>query len=99
MTDIFKDARNVWCTQHMKERDAHELKSMGCNERTQKRIMADIYGCQEQVLQQNGLADADDPEDFDAELQSLHSVWENLVPEFHSWFTKQRSEQFKTCLV
>ena len=49
MTDIFEEAQNVWCTQHMKERDAQKLKTMGCNERTQRRIMSDIYGCQEQI--------------------------------------------------
>jgi len=99
MTDIFVDAKNLWCTQHMKERDAQKLKSMGCNEKTQKRIMADIYGCQDQLLLENGLADADDPQDFDVKLASLKDVWERVAPGFHQWFAKHRSEQFKTCLV
>ena len=30
---------------------------------------------------------------------SLETVWESLVPGFHRWFTKHRSEQFKNCLV
>ena len=42
MTDIFEEAQNVWCTQHMKERDAQKLKTMGCNERTQRRILPRI---------------------------------------------------------
>ena len=93
MTDIFEEAQNVWCTQHMKERDAQKLKTMGCNERTQRRIMADIYGCQEQILLENGLAD------YEAKLASLKDVWDGLVPGFYEWFDKYRSEQFKICLI
>ncbi|RMX57773.1 hypothetical protein pdam_00006752 [Pocillopora damicornis] len=99
MTDILKDADNVWCTQHSQERDALKLKSLGANERSRNRIMTDIYGSQDDVLLHNGLADADDPEDFQIKLARLETVWESLVPGFHRWFTKHRSEQFKTCLV
>ena len=72
---------------------------MGCNERTQRRIMADIYGCQEQILLENGLADSEDPADYEAKLASLKDVWNGLVPGFYEWFDKHRSEQFKTCLI
>ncbi|XP_022809025.1 uncharacterized protein LOC111346004, partial [Stylophora pistillata] len=99
MTDVFQDAKNVWCTQHIKERDLLHLKSIGANEKTQKRILTDIYGCQQDILQQDGLADSDDEEDFDAKLQSLRPIWETLAPGFHSWFIKHRSEQFKSCLI
>ena len=61
--------------------------------------MTDIYGSQDDVLLHNGLADADDPEDFQIKLARLETVWESLVPGFHRWFTKHRSEQFKTWLV
>ncbi|PFX17680.1 hypothetical protein AWC38_SpisGene17985 [Stylophora pistillata] len=88
MTDVFQDAKNVWYTQHIKERDLHHLKSIGANEKTQKRILTDIYGCQQDILQQDGLADSDDEEDFDAKLQSLRPIWETLAPGFHSWFIK-----------
>ena len=37
MTDILKDADNVWCTQHSQERDALKLKSLGANERSRSR--------------------------------------------------------------
>lgn len=90
MTDIFVDAKNLWCTQHLKDRDAQKLKAMGCNEGTQKRIMADIYGCQQQLLLEMGLADADDPKDFDMNLDSLKEVWERVAPGFHQWFSKHR---------
>ena len=61
--------------------------------------MADIYGCQEQILLENGLADSEDPADYEAKLVSLKDVWESLVPGFHDGFDKHRSEQFKTCLI
>ena len=99
MTDIFRDADNVWCTQHSQERDAFKLKSLGAHERSRNRIMTDIYGSHDDILLQNGSADADDSEDFKIKLASLETVWESLVPGFHRWFTKHRSEQFKTCLV
>ena len=99
MTDIFRDVDNVWCTQHSQERDALKPKSLGANERSRNRIMTDIYGSHDDVLLQNSLVDADDSEDFQIKLASLETVWESLVPGFHRWFTKHRSEQFKTCLV
>ena len=74
MTDIFKDATNVWCTQHSQERDALKFKSLCTNERSRNRIMADIYGSQHDVLLENGLADAEDPEDFQIKLASLETV-------------------------
>ena len=74
MTDIFRDADNVWCTQHSQERDTLKLKSLGANERSRNRIMTDIYGSQDDVLLQNGLAEADDSEDFQIRLASLGTV-------------------------
>ena len=61
--------------------------------------MADIYGSQNSVLFQTGLADADDEEDFDIKFQSLESVWERKVTVFLDWFQRNRSQQFKDCLV
>ena len=99
MTDIFKDADKLWCTHHMQQRDLEKLKTLGCNQNTQSKILADIYGCQNEVLLQDGLADAEDEDDYDAKLASFKCVWEELAPGFHSWFDKNRSKLFKECLV
>jgi len=99
ITDIFKDAEKRWCTHHMQERDLHKLKTLGCNQKTQSKILADIYGCQNEVLLQDGLADADDEDDYDAKLKSFKAVWDDLVPRFHAWFDKNRSKLFKDCLT
>jgi hypothetical protein len=99
LCDVFRDAKKLWCTQHMQERDAHKLKTIGCNQRTQTRVMADIYGAQGDVLLQNGLADAEDENDFDVKLASLKPVWDEIAPGFHQWFKNHRSKMFKDCLV
>ena len=31
--DIFRGAKKLYCTQHMQERDAFKLQSMGCNQK------------------------------------------------------------------
>ena len=99
LSDIFHGAKRLWCTQHMQERDLHKLKCLGANQRTQARIMADIYGSQDEILLQNGLADADDESDFAAKLETLKPLWSDLVPGFHHWFESNRSKQFKDCLI
>lgn len=98
-TDVFQDAKTLYCTQHMQERDAFKLHSVGCNQRSKQRIMADIYGSQSDVLLQSGLADAEDEDDFDVKLDSLKSVWEKAAPGFHEWFRKNRAQQFKESLI
>ncbi len=97
--DIFKDAKQLFCTQHMQERDALKLQSLGCNKRSKQRIMADIYGSQTDILIQSGLADAEDEEDFNVKLESLKDSWEQKASGFHDWFKKNREQQIKGCLV
>ena len=98
MCDVFRDAKKLWCTQHMQERDAHKLKTIGCNHRTQKRVMADIYGTQDDVLLQNDQADADE-NDYDVKLASLKPVWDEIAPGFHQCFKNHKGKIFKDSLV
>ena len=58
------------------------------------KIVADIYFSQNEVLLQEGLADAVDKDDFKANLVSLKPA---LI--FHCWFEDNRSEIFIECLV
>lgn len=83
----------------MQEPDVHKLKTLGCTQRSQSRVMSDIHGMQDAVLLQNGLADAEDECDFDAELESLKPVWEEIAPGFDHRFKRNRSKLFKHCLV
>ena len=58
-----------------------------------------FYGTQFQTLQYHGLADADDAQDLRVKLDAIHDTWEDLVPDFHSWFIKKRVPLFEQCLI
>ena len=48
--DIFNVSSSLWCTQHIKGRDENQLRTLGCrNPNDISRILADIYGTQNQV--------------------------------------------------
>ena len=89
----------MWCTQHIENNDAEKLRSLGVNDKDRYRMMADIYGFQNEILLQNGLADAENVDDFKARLVSLQFVWDNIVKGFHHWFKQWRSEIFIECLI
>ena len=61
--------------------------------------MADICGWQNQVLLQEGLADAINKDDFKAKLTSLKPAWEIIAPGFHCWFEHDSPEIFIECIV
>ena len=61
--------------------------------------MADIYGSQNKVLLQDGLADAINSVDFQAKLSSLKPVWNGIVPGFHRWLEKNCAAIFMECLT
>ena len=69
------------------------------NNKNTGRILADIYGTQNEILLQNGLADSLDEEDFTTKLESLKDIWEEITPGFHEWFTTNRSKAFIECLT
>ena len=97
--DILPQAKHLWCTQHMQSADKEKLRSMNANRHTTDRIMSDIYGYQAGTVMQDGLADAIDATDLQIKLDSLRSIWEELIPGFHDWFKKNRVAKFESCLV
>ena len=97
--DTFRGARSLWCTQHLENGDVEKLRALGCNQRVISRIMSDIYGTQNEVFVENGLADAEDEDDFEVKLESLKPIWDESAPGFSTWFEKRRSSVFKECLV
>ena len=56
--------------------------------------MADIYGSQGGILLKSRLVDSYDEADFNVKLVSLVHIWDNLVPGFHKWFSKNRKVLF-----
>uniref|UniRef100_A0A7M5X2F9 Uncharacterized protein n=1 Tax=Clytia hemisphaerica TaxID=252671 RepID=A0A7M5X2F9_9CNID len=69
------------------------------NDANPERIMADIYGSQQDIIFKEGLADAVDSNDLSARIENLRPTWENLAPGFTDWFRKNRVEKFNECLV
>ena len=62
LTDMFRNAEKLWCSQHMQE---YKIGKLAFNRNSLDTVMADIYGTQNKVLFQSDLADADD---FDAKI-------------------------------
>ena len=71
MKDFFINVESMYCTQHLENNDAEKLRLLGVNDKDRSRIMADIYGSQNEILLQNGLADVQNADDFKAMLESL----------------------------
>ena len=97
--DVFTTSSSAWCTQHIKGRDAEQLRALGANKKDSSKILADIYGTQNDVVLQNGLADAYDADEFNSRLDSLEEIWNEAVPKFYDWFKKNRSKLFLDCLI
>ena len=87
MKDILVSASSMWCIQHVKQRDAMQLENI-CSAGDKRRILADIYGSQNDILLQSRLADADDEDDFNIKLSSVKDIWEDIAPGFWDWFVK-----------
>ena len=67
------------------------MSSGQCNS---ERILAVIYGRQNNVLLQTGQADAINEDDFMAKCDSLDQIWDNLVPGFHRCLQRKRASFF-----
>ena len=83
----------------LRENDIEKLKEYFPCDADRKRVMADIYGTQNSLLLENGLADAENEQDFSVKLASLQAVWDNIAPGFHHWFKKRMSDIFIDCLI
>ena len=46
-----------------------------------------------------GLVDSTDIDDFRIKLESVKSVWDNLYPGFHKWFSKKRASFFEQSVI
>ena len=67
---------------------------MGSGQCNSERIMADIYGSQNNVLLQTRLAESINKDDFMAKCDSLGQIWGNSVPGLHTWFQRKRASFF-----
>ena len=58
----------------LRENDIEKLKEYFPCDADRKRVMADIYGTQNTLLLENGLADTENEQDFSVKLASLQAV-------------------------
>ena len=72
----------MWCMQHLEKTDIEKLKEYCPCDTDRKRIMADIYGTQNSLLLEHGLADAENEEDFSVKLASLKLYGTTLHQDF-----------------
>ena len=83
----------------MSERDSKKLDKLLASTSDKNRILSDIYGSQKNGFLQFSLANAIDVSDFNVKLESLKSVWDSIVPGFHSWFVRKRAPIFQNQVV
>ena len=50
-------------------------------------------------MKELGLVDPIYIDDFRIKLESLKSVWDNLCPGFHKWFSKNRASFFEQSVI
>ena len=74
LKDVFASAQSLWCTQHIQSANKEKLRKLKVSLQSSERIMADIYGCQSGPLEQQGLTDAQEEQDFNVKLESLQTV-------------------------
>ena len=50
-------------------------------------------------MKELGQVDSTDIDDFRIKLENLKSVWDNLFPDFHKWFSKNRAFFFELSVI
>ena len=83
----------------MSERDSKKLDKLLASTSDKNCILSDIYGSQKNGFFQFSLGNAIDVSDFNVKLESLKSVWDSIVPGFHSWFVRKRAPIFQNQVV
>ena len=90
------------CVRHLMKRDESKLadllpktgRNIADRKLSSSEIIKDIYGSRVAKLYEYGIAEAIDPDDFNAKLDSLEDRWEALCPGFHQWFVQNRKSLF-----
>ena len=93
------DLKLLLCAYHLQKNDAQKMRELVCQKRALKNIIWDIYGHNYGGVKKLGLADSTNIDDFQIKLESLKSVWDNLCPGFHKWFSKNRASFFEQSMI
>ena len=87
------------CVYHLEQGDKQKISNLVYQKGAKQAIIAYIYGCRYGGVQEHGLADSADPDDFHAKLESLHKEWSRLCSGFRKWFCEKRNPIFVQSVV
>ena len=104
---ILPNLLQLYCAKHLQDRDLIAIEKLHGKmklsdkdkEHYQKEILADIYGQRLGDVVENGLAESDDEDVFNAKLISLEPKWEKLCQGFYGWFCTHRKKDFVTSVI
>ena len=82
-SSILPNLNLLLCVYHLEQGDKQKISNLVYQKGAKQAIIADIYGCRYGEVQEYGLADSIDPDDFHAKLESLQQEWDRLCPSFH----------------
>ena len=82
LRDNIPQAVHLRCLKHIKDAIEHKLQDLKFDEESVHMIIADVFSVVSDGVQELGLSDAIDPDDFYAKLMSLEEKW-NTVEKDH----------------
>lgn len=110
--NAFPGAIHLRCFKHFRDNCESKLRDLNFSSFAQQEILADVFGLDDPEQRQLGLVDATNASDFGAKLKSLETRWnkiemesrkalpgEVIVPEFYSWFVKEKSNIMKKNMI
>ena len=93
------DLKLLLCVYHLRINDAQKIRDLVRQKWSLRNIICDIYGRDYGRVRKVGLVDSTDIDDFRINLESVKSVWDNLYPAFHKWFSKKRAPFFEQSVI
>ena len=84
------DLKLLFCASHLQKNHAQKIQELARQKGALKNIICNIHGRYYGGVKELGLVDSIDIDDFCIKLNSLKTVWDNLCPGFHKWFSKKR---------
>ena len=111
LVDTFHQAAHIRCFRHLQQNVDMHLREQQFPTSMIKEYIHDIFGWSETSgTYHEGLVDCCDSIVFDASLTSLKETWDEMEieafsdrkshkPQFHQWFVKWKSEDFRNCTL
>ena len=93
------DLKLLLCAYHLQRNDALNIREFVCQKGALKNIIGEIYGRNCGGVKELRLVDSTDIDDLRIKLEGLKSVWDNLCPSFHKWFSKNRASFFEESVI